>query len=329
MEKEIEQPTNQTFIEKIKTPKYIISAVASTVLVLGFTSGFKIIETGNAGIKSTLGKINPIELEPGLNWAAPIFQKIEPIFTKTVMVNYTNTHNIKEDTEEINYESTLRGEDVTGLDLGLDLTVEVSPVTDKMADMYIEVGRSGFDKKVLQTIRSVAREVMSSFKAEEIMGKRAEVQAMLDAKLRDEFSKMPYYEVTNVQLKKIYLPQKVKDAIERVQIAKQEALEVNEQIAKNQALAKSKEAIAVGNANALKTEAQGKADAVVIEAEAEAQSIKLRAEAQAIANKKINESLTELLVRQNAVIEWGKGGSQVPRVSESIPFIGTIDSLAE
>jgi regulator of protease activity HflC (stomatin/prohibitin superfamily) len=290
-----------------------------------FISGVTIIETGNVGVKSRLGKINPIELKPGLNWAVPVIEKIEPVFTKTVMINYSGGNKGKVDTEEINYERTLNGEDVTGLELGIDLTVEVSPVPDKQADMYIEVGRSGFDKKVLQPIRSVARQVMSSFKAEEIMSKRSEVQAMISSKLAKEFENNPFYRLEGeIQLKKIYLPIKVKNAIEQVQLAKQAAKKAQQQIVKETALADAGIEQAKGEAQSLRTTEQGRADAVIIEAKAKAQAIRLKAEAQAKANKLLAESLSPILIKSQSIQAWKSGGSQVPKVSETIPFIGNI-----
>ena len=304
--------------------KLIGLIVSVFIIIVLVVKGITIIETGNVGVKSRLGTINPEELTPGLKWAMPILEKIEPVFTKTVMINYSGRNEGKVDTEELNYERTLQGEDMKGLEMGLDLTVEVAPVDKKMADMYIEVGRSGFDKKVLSTIRSVAREVMSSFRAEEIMSKRAEVQLMMDKKLKKEFSENPYYQLTNVQLKKIYLPEKVKDAIQDVQLAKQKAKQAEEQIKQNTALARSAVERAKGEANSIKTRAQGDADAKIIRATAAAESIKLRADAQSIANIKLAKSLSKDLLKSQAIQAWKEGGSQVPKVSSEIPFLGNI-----
>ena len=314
-------------LEKSLMPssKKLTSIGGVFLALIVFASGITIIETGNVGVKSRIGKIDPVELSPGFNWAMPIIEKIEPVFTKTIMINYSGGNKGKIDTEEINYERTLKGEDVTGLELGIDLTVEVSPVSDKQADQFIEVGRSGFDKKVLQPIRSVARQVMSSFKAEEIMSKRAEVRAMISSKLQKEFENNPYYRLEGeIQLKKIYLPIKVKNAIERVQIMKQAAKEAQQQIVKQTAIANSAIETAKGEAQSLRTNAQGRADAVEIRARAEANAIAIKSAAQAKANKLLAESLSPILVKSQAINAWKSGGSQVPRVSETIPFIGNI-----
>jgi regulator of protease activity HflC (stomatin/prohibitin superfamily) len=300
-------------------------------------SSIHIIETGNVGVKSALGQIQPEELSPGINFALPIIQKIEPVFTKTVMVNYTGQIQ-KPDTEELYYEKTLLGEDESGLELGIDLLVEVNPVMNQMADMFINVGRQGFDKKVLQPIRGVSRKVMGQFKADLIMKQRKQVEELLRVELEKQFSKNPYFELVNVQLKKIYLPSKVKNAIERVALAKQAAKEKQELIISNENIAKSKIALAEGDAKSREIRAsglakaavlaaKGKATAMVLKANAKAKVISIEADALAIANGKISKSLTPSLLKQNSIEAWSKGGAKVPKfVGSDSQFIYQIKS---
>ncbi len=108
-----------------KIPKIAIVGVSVAVLAMIISSSIQVIETGNVGVKSTLGQIDRDELSPGLNFAMPIFQKIEKVFTKTIMVNYTPEQ--RADSQEVYYERSLQGEDRTGLEMGIDLIVEVSP----------------------------------------------------------------------------------------------------------------------------------------------------------------------------------------------------------
>lgn len=283
-----------------KVKKYLWVGLPILLVLALVIKSFTIIETGNVGVKSTLGQIQKDELKPGPNFVLPYIQKIEPVFTKTVMVSYSGGER-KADTEELNYEGTLRGEDKTGLEMGIDMIVEVNPQSDKMADMFIEVGRQGFDKKVLQPIRGAARKVLGQFNAESIMSQRKEVEVSLRNELEIIFSENPYYKLENIQLKKIYLPQKVKDAIERVQLAKQEAKANKEKIQTNKALAQSKVELAKGEAEAVRQMAQAAADKITIEAAAQAK-----------ANQVISDSLTEKLLKQNHIDAWKAGGSKVP-----------------
>jgi regulator of protease activity HflC (stomatin/prohibitin superfamily) len=315
----------------------VFGIILISIIMIGINS-LKIIETGNVGVKSTLGQIEKNELKPGLNFAIPMFQKIEPVFTKTIMVNYTGSHQ-KPDTEELYSEATLQGEDETGLELGIDLLVEVNPVMNQMADMFIAVGRQGFEKKVLQPIRGVSRKVMGQFKAELIMKQRKQVEEMLRKELKLQFEKNPFFELVNVQLKKIYLPIKVKNAIERVALAKQSAKEKQELIVSNSNLAKSKVVLAKGDADSREIRAaglakaavlaaKGKAEAMVLKATAKAKVIKLEADARAKANKEISKSLTEKLIKQNSVEAWQSGGAKVPQfVGSNSQFIYDIGKV--
>lgn len=83
-----------------------------------------------------------------------------------------------------------------------------------------------------------------------------------------------------MQLREIILPDKIKDQIERVQIAKQEAERTKYEVERANQEALKKAALAEGTAKAIIIEAQGRADAVKVEADAEA-----------YANKEIAKSL--------------------------------------
>ena len=70
----------------------------------------------------------------------------------------------------------------------------------------------------------------------------------------------------SVQLREIVLPQKIKDQIERVQIANQESERVKYEVLRTKQEAEKRAAKATGDAEANRIEAQGRADAVTIEA---------------------------------------------------------------
>jgi regulator of protease activity HflC (stomatin/prohibitin superfamily) len=291
--------------------KPIIAGVLGLALAGVIFNSLHIIETGNVGVKSTMGQIDRKELSPGLNFAMPIITKIENVFTKTIMVNYTPDQ--KKDTQEVYYERSLKGEDRTGLEMGIDLIVEVNPQSDKMADMFIEVGREGLLKKVLQPIRGAARKVLGQYNAESVMAKRKELEDGIEVELKEIFAQNPYYKIVNIQLKKIYLPIRVQEAIERVQLAKQDASSKKEQINANKALAQSKIELAKGEAQAVRERAQAAADSVLIKAKANAEANIIESEAQAKANDTISKSLTAVLIEQNTVEAWKSGGAQVPQ----------------
>ena len=87
-------------------------------------------------------------------------------------------------------------------------------------------------------------------------------------------------DLQTVQLRDIILSNNIKEQIERVQIAKQEAERTKYEVERANQEALKKAALAKGNADAVKIEAQGRADAAKIEADA-----------QAYANKEVAKSL--------------------------------------
>lgn len=289
--------------EKIrgKIEKWMIALVSFIILGAVILQSYKIIETGNVGVKKTLGQIDKEELKPGIHFVIPFIQQIEDVFTKTIMINYTDVQ--KRDSKEIYYEKSLSGEDTTGLEMKVDLIVEVDPQPDKMADMYISVGREGFAKKVLQPIRGIVRRVLGQYNAENIMSKRKQVERDIRHELEAMFNRNPYYKLINMQLKKIYLPKKVSEAIEKVQLAKQHAKEQQQMIVANEAKAQSTIALA-----------KGKAESLEIQAKAEAKKITIKADAQAKANLILAKSLTPELLKLKAILAWEKGGSLVPKI---------------
>ena len=93
----------------------------------------------------------------------------------------------------------------------------------------------------------------------------------------------------------IVLPPKIKEQIERVQIANQEAQRVRYEVERAKQEAEKKAALAKGEADKNRIEAQGRADAVTIEAKA-----------QSAANKLIAKSLTPDLLRMQQIQVQGK-----------------------
>ena len=98
-----------------------------------------------------------------------------------------------------------------------------------------------------------------------------------------------------MQLREIILPPKIKQQIEAVQIAKQQAERVKYEVLRAKQEAQKKAALATGVAEAKKIQAQGEADAVMI-----------RAKAEANANKLISNSLSPELLKLKQIEVQGK-----------------------
>jgi regulator of protease activity HflC (stomatin/prohibitin superfamily) len=147
-------------------------------------------------------------------------------------------------------------------------------------------GFSWEDKIIDPVARDVTRNVIGQYEAESLPIMRNAIAQKIETGIRQsvEGLKNGPAELESIQLREIVLPQKVKDQIERVQVAKQEVEKAQQDVERAKQEAFKKE-----------TEAQGIANAVTIEAKAKAQ-----------ANRLIAESLTPSLLKLEQIQVQGK-----------------------
>ena len=302
----------------LNTVKWIFSIVIITILTLGFMvgtgTGFAIVNDGNRGIMKTGTEYEMTPIKPGYHFFIPFYQTMDIKTIRPILVNYSVSEGTREDQELLMFEPALTGLDGKGIPIALALSIEVRPNAEKLPEMYREEGDfdNAFYKKVLQANREAVQSVISKFKVDTIMNKRAEVEQTLTKLLTESYSKNPYFTLVGINLKDIIVPQKIRDKQQEVQVAKQDALKSAELIVKAENEAKAKAATAQGEADRTRIVAQGKADAITIEAKAQAE-----------ANELLSKSLTEKVIKIQTIEAWAKGGAQVPKYvgSENSQFI--------
>jgi len=269
------------------------------VLTLGFMAvtktGFAIVNDGERGVMKTGTKYDMTEVQPGYHFFIPFYQSMTIDTIRPKLINYSRTEADKADSELLIFEPVLQGLDKKGIPIKLALSIEVKPVADQLAEMYKNDGdfENAFYKKVKQVNREAVQATISRFSVDTIMDKRPEVEKFLTNKLNESYAKNPYFKLVNINLKDIIVPKKIADKMLEVQAAKQDALKSEELIRKAQNEAKAREAKAQGEANAVKIQAQGKGEAILLEATAQAK-----------ANKLVSESLTDKILRNNAIQTW-------------------------
>jgi regulator of protease activity HflC (stomatin/prohibitin superfamily) len=121
--------------------------------------------------------------------------------------------------------------------------------------------------------------------------------AAIETKVKESVDSLPNQPVilTSVELRTINLPVKIKDQIERVQIAKQEVTIAEQEKEKAKQQAQKAAEVAKGEAERNRIEAQGEAD-----------KIRIEAEEQAKANILISQSLTAELLQLEQIKTQGK-----------------------
>src|SRR5574344_1317515 len=231
---------------------------------------FVIIESGQVGIKATTGKYDKEPLNPGFHFYIPVIQRVIVVDTKVRLLTYMNTQSIGSFDQSIKNNPAINVLDSRGLPISIELTVQYN---------------------------IIASSVLGGYNAEVLPMKRNEVAESLDRLIKEKVAERSKQAVVveSVQLKEIVLPEKIKEQIEKVQIANQEAERVRYEVQRAKQEAEKRAALATGEAEAKRIEAQGRADAVAIEAKA-----------QSAANKVIAESLTSNLLQMQQMEVQGK-----------------------
>ncbi len=272
-------------------------AILILVVILVMAKPFVIIESGQVGIKVTTGKYETTPLEPGFHLFIPVIQKVITVDTKVRLINYKSVENMSGFDSGIKVNPAINILDARGLPVSIELTVQYKLLPHGAPTTIATWGLAWEDKIVNPVVRDIVRNVVGQYKAEDLPTKRNEIATKIENGIRQNIEKLAGKPVSveSVQLREIVLPSKIKDQIERVQIANQEAERVKYEVQRAKQEAEKKAALAKGEADKNRIEAQGRADAVTIEAQAQAK-----------ANKIIANSLTPKLLQMQQIEVQGK-----------------------
>lgn len=273
---------------------YFIIAV---VVVLVLAKPFTIIEEGQRGILSTNGKYEDQALLPGLHFIIPVIQKVYLVDTKVRVINYASKVEMSANNSGILTKPAITVLDKRGLPVSIELTVQYRLNSQLAAQTISNWGFSWEDKIINPVVRDVVRNVVGKYEAELLPRERNTIARAIETGIRDNIEGLENSPaiLQSVQLREIVLPQKVKDQIERVQVAKQEVERAQQEVERAKQDALKRAAEAQGVAEKARIEAQGKADAVMIEAQANAK-----------ANELISRSLTPKLLQLEQLKVQGK-----------------------
>ncbi len=261
---------------------------------------FIVVNSGEMGIKATAGKFDPIPMEPGFHLFIPFIQQVFIVDTKVRIMNYSSTEDLGEVSQRgsgIKRNAAISVLDARGLPVSIDLTVQYKLEAAKSPQTIATWGMAWEDKIINPVVRDVTRSVVGKFNAEELPQRRNEIAINIEEGIRKAIEAQPGQpvELLTVQLREIILPVKIKEQIERVQVAKQEVERTRYEVERT-------------NQEALKraAEAEGQAKAKEINAQGIAKAIKIEADANAYANKEISKSLTGELLKLRQIEVQGR-----------------------
>ena len=270
----------------------VIWAVVTLFILSGIFGSFYTVKDGMVGVVSTFGKYNDNEAQPGWHWKMPFVQTVDFKDVRMKTVNYIGQQETGDDEAGLSGRPRISILDVKNLPIGIDLTIQYTPDKESMSDILRTYGHNYFEKKLNPIVRAVTRDVASKYEAENIAKERENIGRQITVELSKEFEKLPF-ELNQVALRNIVLPEIVARKIKEVQEAKQE--EQRLEMAEKQAVVNKR--IEIINA-------QRQAEVKIEQARGIAESIKVRSIEQANANKRVAASLTPLLVKQNQIEQW-------------------------
>ena len=273
---------------------YVVIIIIAALFIF---KPFVIIESGQVGIKATTGKYDEMPLNPGFHLYIPVFQKVIVVDTKVRLLNYRSVEEMSGFDSGIKVNPAINILDARGLPVSIELTVQYRLTATGAPATIATWGLSWEDKIVNPVVRNVVRNVVGGFNAEDLPTKRNEIATLIEQGIREQIENLEGKPVSieSVQLREIVLPVKIKEQIERVQIANQESERVRYEVLRAKQEAEKRAAQATGEAEAKRIEAQGRADAVTIEAKAQSE-----------ANKSIAQSLTPNLLHMQQIEVQGK-----------------------
>ena len=272
--------------------------IIGLVVLLMLAKPFTIVEEGQRGILSTNGKYEANALLPGLHFIIPVIQKVYLVDTKVRIINYADKIERSSVTGEgLTVKPAITIIDKRGLQVGIELTVQYRLNATNAAQTISNWGFSWEEKIINPVVRDVVRNVVGQYDAESLPTKRSEIADAIEAGIRKSVDKQQNSPalLESVQLREIVLPQKVKEQIERVQLAKQQVQQAQQEVEKAKQDAFKREETERGKANAIEIEAKGAAAAISI-----------KAKAQAAANRVISQSLTTKLIQLEQIKIQGK-----------------------
>lgn len=238
--------------------------IGGILLLLILAKPFVIITEGERGILSTNGKYEESALLPGLHFLIPIIQKVYLVDTKVRIINYADKIDRASTAGDgILLKPAITVLDKRGLPVSIDITVQYRLNAELAAKTVSNWGFSWEDKIIDPVARDIVRNVIGQYDAETLPIMRNAIAQQIEAGIRTNINRQKNgpANLESIQLREIGLPQKVKDQIERVQVAKQEVEKAQQDVERAKQEAFKKETEAQGTANALTIEAQAQAKA--------------------------------------------------------------------
>jgi len=236
-----------------KIGKWIVTGVVALIVLIGVLNCFAIVDSGKAGVVTTMGAVQKVALGEGMHLKIPFVQKIVQMDVRTQKIE-ASCSAVSKDLQAI----------------ATQVAVNYHVIRDSAPSLYQEVGMSYANIVITPAIQEAVKKVTAQYSAEESITKRQEVSDKIKEGLEDKLSGYGIY-IDGMNILNLDFSDEFNKAIEAKQTAQQQALKAEQDL------------------NRIKIEAQQKVE----QAKADADATRAKADADAYAIQKIQEQLAK------------------------------------
>ena len=233
--------------------KVITALIIVVIAVAVLASGYTQVEAGHRGVKTSQGKVDMTQsLDEGGYIIMPIFEKIYPMSIQTLKY-VSSVESASKDLQTVSSEAT----------------VNHRLVASDVNTVYKELGISYEDTIINPIVSEAIKQITAKYNAEELITKRPQVKSEIETAIETRLT--PYHIIVEqVSITDFDFSPEFNSAIERKQVAEQDAFTAKNKVAQVEYEALQKKAFAEGEKYQLIELANGKAEAIKIEGDAEA-----------------------------------------------------------
>lgn len=283
-----------------------LAAFVLVILILAIVNSYTVVEAGSVAVVKRLGRVSTV-FDPGLHFKMP-FIDTTIVYRTQEIVYETSDNPSASQADYTDFEvdtATSDGQQITAR-----YTVRFRIRPKEAANIVNNLGteRDVVERIVKQNSRVWVRTLLRNYEASQLYsGDIREAQDAITAQLRQDFE-AEGLDLLFFGLRQIGFTEAYKQAVETKQIEAENI--ITKQNLARQAEYEKRRTITEAEAEAEKQRlerigvAQGEAESIKLQAEADANATLVRAKAQAEANRLIAESLTQDVIKWQAVNQW-------------------------
>ncbi len=218
--------------------KIVIGSIVFLVLLgLLLLNPFVVVEAGERGVVLNWGAFNGEIMEPGLHFRTPFVQSVVKVNVQTQSADIEKSEAYSKDLQLVDIQSVVNWN-----------------VKPSQVGVYYTQYDGKFNNVLVPRLEAVIKQVVAQYSAEELLSKRGEVQT----KIFDLYTKSvpDLVDITNYSLVNESFSAAFESAIEKKQVAQQDAERAQNELKKVQVEAEQRVVQAKAEAEAIKIQAQ-------------------------------------------------------------------------